>query len=43
MRHFNVLTTAGGRMKITGDFLYRSQETFQFSGGGLWGIFRVTP
>jgi hypothetical protein len=42
-RHLNILTTAGGLMKIPGDYLYRSQESFQFSGGGLWGIFRVTP
>ncbi|HKY04187.1 MAG TPA: copper oxidase, partial [Blastocatellia bacterium] len=42
-RHLNILTTAGGLTKTTGDFLYRSQEAFQFSGGGLWGIFRVTP
>ncbi|HVF90227.1 MAG TPA: copper oxidase [Blastocatellia bacterium] len=43
MRHFNALTTAGGLTRTTGDFLYRTQETFSFSGGGLWGIFRVTP
>ena len=30
-------------MRIPGDYLYRSQEAFQYSGGGLWGIFRVTP
>ncbi|MDX6498502.1 MAG: manganese oxidase [Blastocatellia bacterium] len=33
---------AGGARKIPGDYLYRSQESFQFD-GGLWGIFRVTP
>jgi manganese oxidase len=41
-RHFNILTKAGGLFNIPGDYLYRSQESFQF-GGGLWGIFRVTP
>jgi len=41
-RHFNILTKAGGLYNIPGDYLYRSQESFQF-GGGLWGIFRVTP
>ncbi|HSO74535.1 MAG TPA: copper oxidase, partial [Blastocatellia bacterium] len=39
-RHLNLLMTAGGLMNIKGDFLYRTQESFQFS-SGLWGIFRV--
>lgn len=33
-------TGAGGSRRITGDFLYRSQESFQFD-GGLCGIFGV--
>jgi len=41
-RHVNILTTAGGCFKVPGDYLYRTQEGFQL-GGGLWGIFRVTP
>ena len=41
-RHINILTTAGGCMKAPGDYLYRTQEGFAL-GGGLWGIFRVTP
>lgn len=41
-RHINILTTAGGLMKIKGDYLYRTQESFNFGYGGLWGIFRVT-
>jgi hypothetical protein len=42
-RHENILTTAGGLLNISGDYLYRTQESFQFSSGGLWGIFRVKP
>jgi hypothetical protein len=42
-RHDNILTTAGGLLNIPGDYLYRTQESFQFSAGGLWGIFRVRP
>ena len=33
---------AGGARRITGDYLYRTQSSFQFD-NGLWGIFRVTP
>jgi hypothetical protein len=40
-RHDNILTTAGGLMSKPGDYLYRTQESFQFT-NGLWGIFRVT-
>jgi len=40
-RHFNILTVAGGLTRKTGDFLYRSQDSFDFA-GGLWGIFRVS-
>ncbi|MEW6208866.1 MAG: copper oxidase [Acidobacteriota bacterium] len=32
---------AGGKFRITGDYLYRTMQSFQFD-GGLWGIFRVT-
>lgn len=40
-RHLNLPTCAGGEFGIAGDYLYRTQESFQFQ-GGLWGIFRVT-
>jgi manganese oxidase len=42
--HYEVIPTngAGGSRRVTGDYLYRSQESFQFD-GGLWGIFRVKP
>jgi hypothetical protein len=33
---------AGGARRVTGDYLYRTQSSFQFD-NGLWGIFRVTP
>lgn len=39
-RHLNILTVAGGAFSAPGDYLYRTQESFKFS-GGLWGIFRV--
>lgn len=39
-RDVNILTIAGGDCKVSGDYLYRTQEGFMF-GGGLWGIFRV--
>lgn len=42
MRHVNLLTTAGGKSKIPGDYIYRTQDSFNVT-GGLWGIFRVTP
>ncbi|HJY30463.1 MAG TPA: hypothetical protein VJ306_20690, partial [Pyrinomonadaceae bacterium] len=32
---------AGGARGVTGDYLYRTQSSFQFD-NGLWGIFRVT-
>jgi manganese oxidase len=41
-RHLNILTTAGGLFRKAGDYLYRSQESGQFT-NGLWGLFRVTP
>jgi hypothetical protein len=41
-RHDNILTNAGGLFSKPGDYLYRTQESFQFT-NGLWGIFRVTP
>jgi hypothetical protein len=40
-RHTNILTIAGGLFKVPGDYLYRTMDSFNFSGGGLWGIFRV--
>ncbi len=33
---------AGGARGVSGDYLYRTQSSFQFD-NGLWGIFRVTP
>jgi manganese oxidase len=33
---------AGGVRAVPGDYLYRTQSSFQFD-NGLWGIFRVTP
>lgn len=41
-KHLNLLMKAGGQFAVPGDYMYRSQEGFQF-GGGLWGIFRVEP
>ncbi|HET9532981.1 MAG TPA: copper oxidase, partial [Blastocatellia bacterium] len=42
--NFNIVPQngAGGKFRITGDFLYKTLSGFQFD-GGLWGIFRVTP
>ena len=40
-RHLNIRTCAGGHFARPGDYLFRTQEAFQFQ-GGLWGIFRVT-
>lgn len=33
---------AGGLFMISGDYLYRDQQSFHLD-GGLWGIFRVLP
>jgi manganese oxidase len=33
---------AGGARGVAGDYLFRTQSSFQFD-NGLWGIFRVTP
>lgn len=42
-RHWNIiLPQAGGSFGVSGDYLFRTQESFQFT-NGLWGIFRVTP
>ena len=40
--HFDVLLRngAGGKFKILGDYLFRTQQSFMFD-GGLWGILRV--
>ena len=39
--HFDVvISRAGGAFSITGDYLYRTFQSFQFD-GGLWGLFRV--
>jgi hypothetical protein len=42
--HYEVdpVNGAGGARRVTGDYLYRTQESFMFD-GGLWGIFRVRP
>jgi hypothetical protein len=40
-RHLNILTAAGGLRRVAGDYLYRTMDSPNFSGGGLWGIFRV--
>jgi hypothetical protein len=42
--HYEVIPMngAGGARRVSGDYLYRTQESFQFD-GGLWGIFRVSP
>lgn len=37
-----VLEQAGGRNKVSGDYLYRSWPANQFQ-AGLWGLFRVAP
>jgi manganese oxidase len=42
-RHVNILTQAGGLFNQPGDYLYRTQESFNFSYGGLWGVFRINP
>ncbi|WP_413936006.1 copper oxidase [Nitrospira sp. BLG_1] len=39
-RAINIMASAGGDCAVHGDYLYRTQEGFMFS-GGLWGIFRV--
>jgi hypothetical protein len=42
-RHWNiVLPSAGGPFRVQGDYMYRTQESFQFT-NGLWGILRVGP
>jgi hypothetical protein len=42
--HYEVIPVngAGGARRVSGDYLYRTQNSFQFD-GGIWGIFRVTP
>lgn len=42
MRHFNILTTAGGKFNVPGQYMYRTIDSFNLS-GGLWGIFDVQP
>ncbi|HEX8163105.1 MAG TPA: hypothetical protein VF538_14645 [Pyrinomonadaceae bacterium] len=43
MNHFDMVLQngAGGAFKVTGDYLFRTQSSFQFD-NGVWGIFRVT-
>ncbi len=40
--HFDIIPSggAGGTFKITGDYLYRTHQSFQFD-KGVWGILRV--
>ena len=38
----NLLTLAGGRNQLPGDYLIRSQSSFLLD-GGVWGLFRVLP
>ena len=38
----NPVNGAGGKARVTGDYLYRTFHSFVFD-GGIWGIFRVTP
>jgi len=41
--HYNILLgQAGGRFKVSGDYLYRSWTANQFQ-VGMWGLFRVAP
>jgi hypothetical protein len=42
--HFNLLLRngAGGAFNVTGDYLYRTFQSFQFD-NGMWGILRVIP
>jgi len=39
--NFMLHNGAGGKWKVTGDYLFRDFEPFMFD-GGLWGILRVT-
>jgi hypothetical protein len=40
--HFDiVLASAGGRNKVSGDYLYKSFPVGEFATGGNWGLFRV--
>ena len=42
-RHWNIiLRGAGGGFARPGDYMYRTQESYQLT-NGLWGLFRVTP
>jgi hypothetical protein len=42
-RHWNIiLPSAGGSFQQAGDYLMRTQESYQIT-DGLWGIFRVKP
>ncbi|HEY0100527.1 MAG TPA: hypothetical protein VGB76_16395, partial [Pyrinomonadaceae bacterium] len=42
-RHWNIiLPSAGGSFQQAGDYLIRTQESYQFT-DGMWGIFRVKP
>ena len=42
--HFDFMLKhgAGGAFQVSGDYLYRTFQSFQFD-GGIWGIFRVAP
>jgi manganese oxidase len=42
--HFDIVPSggAGGTFRVTGDYLYRTHQSFQFD-KGVWGILRVQP
>jgi hypothetical protein len=42
MMSANLLTRAGGKAMLSGDYLIRSQSSFLLD-GGVWGLFRVLP
>ena len=41
-QHRNILVVAGGAAMAAGDYIYRSMESYMFS-GGCWGVLRVSP
>lgn len=38
----NIMVVAGGAARASGDYVYRSLESYMFS-GGCWGVLRVSP
>jgi hypothetical protein len=43
MQSYNIVPEygAGGAYGVPGDYLYRDHASFLWSGGGLWGVYRV--